>query len=261
MTRRGVHREHDPDLRVVSENKTIAPGETVEVVHLDGAGLVRWIKLVGEKIDWNNLWIELSVDGESTPSISAPAKFWFPGLVDGNSFDSYLFINRHGVTNLLAIPFGQGLTISLKNKGNEPMADIGVDLSVEQATDTNRESIVSRPRLRGQLFEAGQGGATLFAKQGGGRLIGLIAEEGAGTKNLAIDSLSVDGQIVPGWEASNFGLFLGSGNEDFCSCLSGRHNGLLWRYLLLAPVEFEKSIEMKVNGNELPRRLVLYYCK
>jgi 3-keto-disaccharide hydrolase/Protein of unknown function (DUF2961) len=265
VTRWGVHREHDPALRVVSKKKTIAPGETVEAVHVDGTGLVRWVKLVGKSIDWNNLWIELSVDGETTPSISAPAKFWFPGLVDDKSFDNYLFVQRGGITNLLAIPFGRGLSISLKNKGDKPIADIGIDLSVEQATEANRESIAARGRLRGQLIDAGQdsaqSGKTLFAKQGSGRLIGLIAEDGAETKNLAIDSLSVDGQIIPGWKASDFGQFLGSVSDDFRSCLSGRHKGLLWRYLLLAPVEFEKSIEMKVTGKELPRRLVLYYCE
>ena len=48
---------------------------------------------------------------------------------------------------------------------------------------------------------------------------------------------------------------------DFCKHLSGRQGVLAWRYLLLAPVDFKKSLALKNGGSEVGERLAWFYLK
>ena len=45
------------------------------------------------------------------------------------------------------------------------------------------------------------------------------------------------------------------------TCLSGRHGNLAWRYLWLAPVEFQRSLVLTANTDNLGGRLALFYLK
>ncbi|MCX7427124.1 MAG: DUF2961 domain-containing protein [Planctomycetia bacterium] len=165
----GVHREFDPAPRIRGESKTIAPGKSEVLAQFDGAGLVRWVKLwadasaaaAGENksavaglLAGNDLWLEAAIDGEPRPAISAPARFWFPGFVDGGNFNNYVLVDRNGVANMLAMPFARGITVSATNRGSRPIGGVGVELSVEPATDQTRADIAGRPRLRG-VFQPG----------------------------------------------------------------------------------------------------------
>jgi hypothetical protein len=73
-------------------------------------------------------------------------------------------------------------------------------------------------------------------------------------------SLDADGRPVAGWEAAKLTTLLGGpGNGEFRSCLAGVRNGLAWRYLMLAPVEFDKSLKLTIDKRAESGRLVLYY--
>ena len=194
----GVHREFDPAPRIRSEARTIAPGKSEVLAHFDGAGLVRWVKLwadpnaaaegaiggsrcrrrdksaVAGLLAGNDLWLEATIDGESRPAVSAPARFWFPGFVDGGNFNNYVLVDRNGVANLLAMPFGRGITVSATNRGSRPIGGVGVELSVEPATDQTRADIAGRPRLRGVFQPGGEETDELFRQEGAGRWVGLV---------------------------------------------------------------------------------------
>ena len=51
-------------------------------------------------------------------------------------------------------------------------------------------------------------------------------------------------------------------SRGFTRTLCGRRGDLAWRYMLLAPVEFEQSLVISPNpGDQLGGRLALFYLK
>ena len=73
-----------------------------------------------------------------------------------------------------------------------------------------------------------------------------------------IASLLVDGRPVDGWSAVSLDSILG-GTGDFRGLLSGRQGALCWRYLMLAPVGFRKSVVLTTRVGGLGERLALFY--
>jgi hypothetical protein len=257
----GVHREYDRALRSSSRPKTIAPGKTAPLVHVDGTGIVEWMKLKADQnvLADDDLWLEVTIDGETAPAVSAPARYWFPGLVQRGNYHNYLLLWRDGWTNMLPMPFGDGITISATNRGSRPIADVAVEIAHEPATDQTRRDIAARPRLRGRFQPAEDGIGELVRQEGAGRWVGLVW---ATSKEhpIGIAELTVDGKPTPGWAAPNLDGLLGRGG-DFRACLSGHLGPLAWRYMILAPVDFQKSLVLKTTGNQVGDRLALFYLK
>ena len=256
----GVHRENDPRPRAECEPKSIEPGKTEVLVHLDGAGIVHWVKLRAARrlLANNDLWLEATVDGAPQPAISAPARYWFPLFATTNDGPhGFMLVHRGGPTNMLAMPFGNGITITAKNCGQQPIDGVGLAVSVEPATDENRAEIQGRMRLHGIFQPAQDGGGELVRQEGSGRWVGLVYQQPEGT-TTSLESLTVDGQAVEGWAAPNTDLFFG-GPGDYRLCLSGRVDHFAWRYLVLAPVDFQKSLVLKAGGSKLGERLTLVY--
>ncbi len=257
----GVLRERDPQLRVVSDQKTVAPGQTVELARVDGAGLVRWVKL----LTWDDsllddLWLSVTVDGEASPTLSAPVRFWFPGLAGGGeNFNNFVIVNRGGAANLLAMPFGAGLTISAENRGKHDVNNVGVELSVEKAAPATHDDIVSRPRLRGVFVPAAKNSKQIFSQKGRGRWVGLVCRVPKDEPLAAKFNLTVDGRAAEGWTETTLDEFLGLSGSEFRKCLSGRLNGLVWRYLLTSPLDFNESIQLDASTDGVGDRLALFY--
>lgn len=258
----GVHRENEPTPRVRPAAKTIAAGRSEVLARCDGAGIVRWVKLRADAavLRDNDLWLEATIDGETTPAVSAPARFWLPGLVDGSNYYNYVLVAREGFASMLALPFGDGITISAKNRGSRPIANVGIELSVEPATDKTRDEILCRPRLRGIFQPAGDNTDELFHREGKGRWVAIVLAAPKG-ETPGISGLAIDGAPADGWTAPGLDLFLGQGGGDFRQCLSGNRHGLAWRYLMLAPVDFQKSLVMRSTTKQLPDRLALFYME
>ena len=251
-------RDFDPMPKVDGEPQTIAPGKTVKLVELDGAGVARWVKLKAEKevLRTDDLWLEVTVDGEKCPAVSAPARFWFPGLTGPGGFFNYVLFSREGLANILAMPFSDGITVSARNCGKTPIQNVGAQIYYEP--DPTRGQIAGRMRLRGVFRRAGQGSDLLACLEGRGRWVGLVYAE-PNAENTAIRSLVIDGKPAEGWADARLDGFLGNGSKDFRGALSGRYDGLVWRYLMLAPVDFKKSFVLKINHNCPGDRLTLFY--
>jgi hypothetical protein len=258
----GAPRGHDPAPRHGSKKKAIQPGKCEKLVEVDGAGYLQWLRLDGPKslLESDDLWLEVTVDGEPCPAVSAPARFWFPAMVGQGNFHNPLFIDSAGATCMLAMPFGKGLTVSAKNCGNKQVKDVGVTVSVQPPSKRDPAEAVGRMRLRGLFLPEGSGRDELFSLEGAGRWVGLVIEEPK-DKPTGIETLIVDGQPADGWQAENLDLLLGRTEDDFRACLSGRHNGLAWRYFLLAPVDFNKSLVLRTKSDKPGSRLVLFYEK
>jgi hypothetical protein len=255
----GRFHEHDPLPRFGGEKKTIQPGQTEQLAHVDGAGIVKSLKLLAPKnvLENNDLWLEVTVDGESRPAVSAPARYLFPAL--SRSYNNYVLADQGGPTTFLAMPFGDGITVAATNRGGRPLASIGAQLAVERATPRTQGEVAGRMRLRGVFQPAKEGANQLVSQQGTGRWIGLVYQLPEG-EPLGIDSCLIDGRPQSGWSAATLNPFLGD-EGDFRKQLSGRQGVLCWCYLLLAPVDFQESLVLTGGGNRVGERLALFYLK
>ncbi len=263
----GKLREAEIYDRVNSEPRTIDPGTTVELAKLDGAGIVNWLKLRAARsvLANNDLWLEVAVDGESVPAIAAPARFLFPAFAgeDLKDLDTLVMSGKEGFANLLAMPYGAGLTVSARNRGSKPIENVAVSMSVDPANDKTREDYAARMRLRGVFQPAGSAMTDLVRQSGGGRWVALVCGQ-AEDATTGIASLSVDGKDCDGWAMADLDAFWGRPGEprNFTRALSGRRGDLAWRYMLLEPVNFEGSLVLRPNAaDKRGDRLALFYLK
>ena len=253
--------------RVASEPRTIEPGTAVDLLKLEGAGLVNWLRLTAGRAALANddLWIEVTIDGESLPAIAAPARFLFPGFANEPSrdFSSLVLTEKGGFANLLAMPYGNGLTVAARNRGEKPIENVALSMSVDHATDANRADYAGRMRLRGIFQPAAGDGEVLVEQFGAGRWVGFVyeqPEEGA----TGIADVEIDGQPRDGWSMEYLDPFFGRPGEGrhYFTALAGCQENLAWRYLVLAPVGFEKSLVVRANsGDTIGSRLALFYLQ
>jgi hypothetical protein len=263
----GKLREAEIYERINTEPRSIEPGTSVELVKLEGAGLVNWLRLNGTRqvLANDDLWIEVTVDGEAVPAIAAPARFLFPAFAGPPSreFNTLVMTSREGFANLLAMPYGAGITIAARNRGEKPIEGVSVSLSVDRAQGAKAADYAARMRLRGVYQAADSLSTDLVHQLGAGRWVSLVyehPEEGA----TGMASLALDGQNRDGWSMSDLDPFWGrpGEGEDFYRALSGRNGRLAWRYMLLEPVSFEQSLSLKPNpSDKLGSRLALFYLK
>ena len=257
----GVHREEDPWPRLNSGPRTLAPGNRETLIRSEGAGIVHWIKLVADKhvLTNNDLWLEVRVNGRQQPAVATPVRFWFPGLAGDGNYPNYVLVDRGGATNMLAMPFAAGIELALVNRGNKPLAGVGLTAAVEPATEKTRAPIEGRRSLCAVFEPAGTADRTLAQRESPGRWIGLVYEEPKGIAT-AIDFLLIDGRAAAGWKTVAFDEFLGR-SGDFRSCSSGRRGPLAWRYLLAEAVEFQQSFRLTAAGPSVGNRLAVFYAQ
>jgi hypothetical protein len=265
----GTHREADPYRRYTCEPKTIEPGKSLPLITVpasgnEAAGTVQWLKLIAEPavLENNDLWLEVTVDGESSPAIAAPARMLFPALRGGANHYNFVMTNRGGFTSMLAMPFGAGITVAARNNGAKPIAKVGAAISVSTSSVDERAKTVGQMRLRG-TFQSGGTDGRLLQREGAGRWVAIIVDhpENAVSKGC---SLIVDGQPLAGWTTNALGdIFnIPGGAKEFFGGLNGRSGNLAWRHLLLEPVDFSRSLQFKMGeGEGLPDRLGLFYAK
>jgi hypothetical protein len=253
-----------------SEATTLAAGETKVLIERAGAGVVRWWRLAvpHDALADDRLWLEVTVDGEQTPAVNAPVRYLMAGLQGSGGYDNYLMLYKDGYEHNLAMPFGDGIKIALANHSDEEIGPVSAEVLVAEA-GAGDVATAARMRLRSAYLpaqEVGDGAVAVVNQSGRGRLVGLIQETGNGP-GPAIESLIIDGAVQDGWRAGSMAGFFGLGgvegdgiDGDVRHVLSGRVDGLAWRYLLLAPVEFGESLTLTAPaGQAVGNRLALFY--
>ncbi|HWB13286.1 MAG TPA: family 16 glycoside hydrolase [Pirellulales bacterium] len=258
----GTHREADPLPRAGSEGQKIDEQSQATLVDLAGPGVVQWTKLIAAPtlLADDDLWLEVTVDDESRPAIAAPARYFFPGLAEGN-YPNYVVLNREGFTNMLAMPYRSRLTIVVANRGRRPVSPVGLVVSYQPLADVDDPRLAHR--LRGTFQTATDSADREWAKQtGAGRFVGLVTQYGK--MAAGVDSLLIDGKPQDGWHSPDWRTILGidpqATNER--RSLTGRQGGLQWRFFLLAPPEFHELFELRATeGPRLGNRLAIFYLK
>jgi hypothetical protein len=206
----------------------------------------------------DDLWLEVTVDNKPKPAIAAPARYFFPGL-SGNNYPNYVVLNRNGWTNMLAMPYRSRLAIALANHGRRPVNPVGLMVSYQPLADADDPRLACR--LRGVFETEGNPTDRSWVKQSGsGRFIGLITQYSKATPG--VDSLVIDGKPRDGWHSPDWRCLLGIDPKatDERHSLTGRRDGLQWRFFLLAPPEFRESFDLRgTDGPQLGNRLALFY--
>ncbi len=260
----GVVRDYDPAPRQTAEPIQLPGGGELSVA-APGAGCVQWVRLLAARkvLENPDLWLEAWVDGEAQPAVSAPARFWFPAFVGGNNYANFVLADKNGITNRLAMPFGQGIKFRAVNRGAKPIDAVGLSISVLLAARHDAATDASRMRLRGVFLPQNTSDveqpAEWFALRGPGRWVGLVYQQ-PDRQALGIAQVWIDQQPRAEWAAGGLDAWLGLGVKDFRTALTGRRSGLCWSYLLLAPVDFQESLRVQATGQKLGDRLVLYYA-
>jgi len=269
----GTHREADPLPRKNSPPQSIAAGETKELLRLEGSGVVEWTKLQAPAgvLTNDDLWLEVRYGGRPRPAISAPVRYLFPGLAGGN-YSNYVVVDRGGFTSMLAMPYRDGLSISLVNHGRKPLDSVTVTVSFEPSADESSSGSFSGASSSGTssdkalpfvlhgVFARGDQGepGKLVKLTGRGRLVGLVRQWKGGAPSPA-DTLLVDGKEHDDWQALDGGPAADT-QVEFRRSLTGRYGGLDWRFFWLAPVDFSESLELRLDGgSDGGNRLVLVY--
>jgi hypothetical protein len=257
--RYGTYQDFDGMPRATSGSKTLPPGERVPLLSLEGAGMVHWTRLHADAklLANDDLWLEVNVDGQQQPAISTPVRMWYAGLQGDQGFHNFLVLNKGGLLNLLPMPFGKGITIAAVNRGDKPLKNIALTAAWQQADGSQADMPLRLVAVAGN----GQiGQASALTLTGRGRWIGYVADS-ADDESV---SVRIDQREVPAWSDVDTAALTGiePGKQDR-RCLSGRWNDLSWAYHLLAPVDFEQSLEIFDAATSTPanRRLVIGYVE
>jgi hypothetical protein len=145
------------------------------------------------------------------------------------------------------MPFADGIKIVARYRGKSSPGQITCTASIHPAAEEPQAP------LRGAFAE----GAAIDLSRAG-RLVGLVTATAApGQGNVQI--------VADGNRRANetLDLFLGiRSGDDQRGFLAGRSAGLAWRYLLLSPVDFARTLRVEATeeGKSLPA-LVLFYGK
>ncbi|HWA98523.1 MAG TPA: family 16 glycoside hydrolase [Pirellulales bacterium] len=225
----GSLRKYDPAAKQQSELVTIAPGATVPMLKLDGSGFIEWFRLHASKnvLAANDLWLEVTVDGEATPAVAAPVRHLFPGLAQGKNYRNFVVTSRDGFTQRLAIPYGNGVTLALTNRGKRAVKEVELFVSYEPKPAGDP---VLAARLRSQWLDGSQSAPQ--AREG--RIVGLVAATTT-SGNDALGAL----------------LGLPAKPDELRQALSGRSEGLAWRWWLCGQPKLEHDELVKLNAPAL----------
>ncbi|MDO8588758.1 MAG: DUF2961 domain-containing protein [Armatimonadota bacterium] len=112
------------DAKVVARSATAAPRSTCRLARLDGAGLVRAIRLKIESEDTKlprKALLLVNVDGQSEPNVYSPVGDFFLDPFGGHNAQS-LLTGKKGNTyySYFVMPYASGAVIKIKNDSGRP---------------------------------------------------------------------------------------------------------------------------------------------
>ncbi|MDC0936939.1 DUF1080 domain-containing protein [Pirellulales bacterium] len=254
------HQQFYPQVRGLVDR--IAASDRAVLAEIEGKGTVQWLRLEcdPEVLQSNDLWLEISVDGEPTPAVACPARMWFAPLVGGVEHRSFVTTHCDGFVTRIAVPFGKRFSAILHNRGAQAVDNNSITAGYKLNTDSQAEPDSQSWRLQGLVVNLSEQPATAEIA-GRGRLFGIVFDSAREGTHL-IDALVVDHQTRDDWSAMSKGRFLGTGDSTKPKqyhVLSGCDHDLTWRYMTLAPLDYRDSLLVEFPQLSDSRALLLVY--
>ena len=252
-----------------SEPRTIEPGTTCRLASLDGAGIVNWLRLHGRQSGAGQQ--RFVAGSHRRRRIGSGHRGAGPIFVSGlcerprrKDFSTLVMARKEGFANLLAMPYGSGLAVAARNRGEKPIEKVGVSMSVDRATDKNRDDYAGRMRLRGIFQPAGSPPATWFARPAPGRWVSLVYEQ-PDDATTGIASLVGRRQARDGWAMTDLDPFFGRPGEssEFLPRAERppRRSGVALHAAWSRSASSIRSCSKPNAGDKLGDRLALFYLK
>lgn len=247
----GGLKKYDQLSRQQSEKQTVAPGGRVELVRLPGAGIVHWWRLrcANRALQNDDLWIEVTVDGERSPAIEVPLRYLFPGLDQGKNYQNFAVLQREGFVNRLAMPFAQGISLAVVNRGKKAIKDLECTVAYD---DSYRPADGTRYQLRSAL--ARDAGSWHLRFTDPVRLVGWVGPELETAAKAKIE-LTPPGDKPAATTRDELLALPPTG--EVRNTLNGRYDGLAWRWWLLGPPAVQA---MSGDASGLGPVAVFYYA-
>lgn len=240
----GGLRQNDRLHRARCDKQTVEAGARVKLVDIDGTGMVHWFRLrvPNKSLQTDELWLEVTVDGEDTPSIAAPVRYLFPGLDQGKNYQNFVVLTRDGFVNRLAMPYTQGISFAVVNRGKRALKEVEFTVAYDEKYVVGQGS---RLQLFGEFQRADQLAPLAFSSLS--RLVGTVVDN---SKIPTFDPSHVsNGSII----CDLFGP-----EKEIRLTRRGSYKGLAWQWFLESPMEV-----VKLDPDDVGRqgdRFVLYYA-
>jgi len=202
-------------------SQSIAAGETVALLDVEGSGLIHRIWLtIGERSPemLRSVRIDMYWDGAGTPAVSAPLGDFF-GVAHGRrvAFESELFSDPEGrsFNSFIPMPFRTGARITVTNESNVALShlfyDVNFSIEVEHCDDVLYFHAHWR---RENPNELGRDYTILPSIQGSGRFLG--SNIGVITAPIYGRSWWGEGEVKVWLDGDGeFPTLCGTGTEDY----------------------------------------------
>ncbi|HEX4148882.1 MAG TPA: DUF2961 domain-containing protein, partial [Pirellulales bacterium] len=203
----------------------------------------------------DDLWLEIAVDGEESPALAAPVRYFFPGLEQGKNYQNFVVLSKHGFVNRLAIPYTQGISFSVVNRGRRAVKDLELTVAWDPSY---RVDDGPRGSLHGCFLRESQADVLFPIPV---RLVGIVCAEHPDQPDGPVHfGLEFDdpGVSTLSWEGRGEMLGLAVGAKEVRQTLNGRSGGLAWRWWLLGPPEIKGLIQE--TAATLGDRMIYYYA-
>lgn len=259
----------DPAVRELSTDaRTIPPEGTAILAETADGGLARWLRLTipdpGMLRD-ESLWLDVHVDGEPRPAISAPARLLLSAILpewgEQPPGDLLQVRQRDQYTWLWPIPCRTGIRLVGRNRGSVPLAGLKGTIGLLPLPP----KLIPLARLRGHAYQPSSGTENeLLSATGRGKLVYLCLQAPEGLQTAKISALRIDGQPQAGWAKVSLGSWLGRDVPPLrhATGMGGDLESLCWRNFLLDPIPFQKNLELIVQPAPVGwNTLALYYIQ
>lgn len=258
-----------------SDRRPIAPGETLELVDHEGAGIVRrwWITIAPR----NNVEIHRTLivrcywDGEEEPSVEVPvADFFGMGFGEWKDFISLpINMTSGGYNTYWPMPFKRSARITVENTGSVAIESFYYNIDIRTYDQLNEDALYFHAQYRQTRSKKGQPISILETTGRGhyvGTLLSMQPERGSHLGYLEGDELIyLDGEEKPS--------IIGTGTEDYFSSgwyyitgeYSAPYHGVTikddrgrintYRWHIEGPIPFQTSFKFDIEHggtNDMP---------
>jgi hypothetical protein len=252
--------------------RPVAPGETLELARLEGAGVVRhlYFSILGGEHYLRDLVLRAYWDGGESPCVEVPfgdffglgqerPRFFSSLMVTVNPGDLGVF-GTYGFNSYFPMPYANGARLTLTNEGPEPVAAVWYHIEYERMTalpaglgrfhaswhrenPTRAVGPVVNTTLHAAINDTGADNYVVLDAEGHGSLAGIFLNIDNAQNNWygeGDDMIFIDGEA---WPPS----YHGTGSEEIFgggACPTAEYAGPYTGFHLIGNLDYRGKVSM-----------------